>query len=184
MLFHFIVPSGAGKTTVAKLLSVQMEVESHDLDEYFMHREGDISDYIEYYGYDAYVLRNIELYIQLGKSLSRQQHHILVCSSGFMTYTHPLSDTYIRLKQQIILDPYTFLFLPSLDKQCCIQEIVKRQMGRSYLKANKEKESTKINKRIDHYLSLPCRTVITDQLPCQIVAALEQELVQLIAFYG
>lgn len=97
-----------------------------------------------------------------------------------MTYTHPLSDTYIRFK----LDPYTFLFLPSLDKQCCIQEIVKRQMGRSYLKANKEKESTKINKRIDHYLSLPCRTVITDQLPCQIVAALEQELVQLIAFYG
>lgn len=184
MLFHFIGPGGAGKTTVAKLLSAQMGIESHDLDEYFMHIEGDISDYIEYYGYNTYALRNIELYIQLEKSLSPKQHHILVCSSGFITYTNQLSDTYIKLKQQIVLDPCTFLFLPSLDKQCCIQEIVKRQMGRSYLKANKEKESIKINKRIDTYLSLPCRTVITDQLPCQITTVLEQELVQLIASYG
>lgn len=42
----------------------------------------------------------------------------------------------------------------------------------------------KISQRIDTYLSLLCVMFITGQIACQITAALEQELVQLMAFYG
>ncbi len=42
----------------------------------------------------------------------------------------------------------------------------------------------KISQRIDTYLSLLCGMFITGQIPCQITAALEKELIRLIAFYG
>ena len=165
MLIYFIGPGGAGKTTVAKLLSVQMGVESHDLDEYFMHIEGDISDYIEYYGYNTYALRNIELYIQLGKSLSRQQHHILVCSSGFMTYPNDIDQNYIKVKDEIENHIFTFLVLPSLDLEMCVQTILSRQMNRTYLNPVIESEELKIRARFKIYTGFKCRAVLTDRSP-------------------
>ena len=65
MLNYFIGSGGAGKTTTAKLLSAEFGFDYYDLDEYFMHREEDITQYIIQHGYKEYAARNIQLFMQL-----------------------------------------------------------------------------------------------------------------------
>lgn len=65
MVIHFIGPGGAGKTTVAKLLSSYLEIQNYDLDEYFMQKEGNISQFIDKYGYRAYAVKIFNFIINL-----------------------------------------------------------------------------------------------------------------------
>jgi len=179
MLFHFIGPGGAGKTTIAKLLSARMGFESHDLDEYFIQIAGDISNYIECYGYEAYALRNINLYKKLKKTFKPKQHIILACSSGFMTYPEAITPEYAKLLQEIENDPFTFLLIPSLNLDECIEILVARQLTRSYLNISVEKEEIKVRKRFETYLNLNCQKVFTNQA----VDAIVDEIQGLIVNY-
>ncbi|WP_368074555.1 shikimate kinase, partial [Acinetobacter lactucae] len=51
MLIYFIGPGGAGKTTLAKQFSKDFGAIYYDLDEHFMLNLGNISQFINTYGY-------------------------------------------------------------------------------------------------------------------------------------
>ena len=179
MLIHFIGPGGAGKTTIAKLLAPKIGALCLDLDEYFLKVEGDIALYIQQNGYLAYARRNIALYKQLRGSLQQGQSTILVCSSGFMTYALDQDAEYQAIKQRLLAEAHSYVFLPSLDKKQCIDLIVQRQLNRVYLQADAEKECLKISRRFDQYASLACLKVITHDKPENIVNFLMTRLFEL-----
>ena len=163
MLIHLIGPGGAGKTTTARLLKKEFGFQYHDLDEIFMIQEGNISHFINVYGYRQYAIRNLEIYTQLSQSLSLSDMRIIVCSSGFMCYPDDISKDYLRIKKQIENHDFTFLLLPSLYLETCVNEIINRRVQRSYLNLSKEKETQKIRKRFSVYTDLKCKIIFTHQ---------------------
>lgn len=163
MLIHLIGPGGAGKTTTARLLKKEFGFQYADLDEIFILQEGDISNFIDVYGYRQYAIRNLEIYAQLSQSLSQSEMHIIVCSSGFKCYPDDISKDYVRIKKQIEQGDFTFLLLPSLDLETCVEEIVDRQIQRSYLNSCKQKETQKIRKRFPVYTAFKCKIILTNQ---------------------
>ena len=163
MLIHLIGPGGAGKTTTARLLKKEFGFQYHDLDEIFMIQEGNISHFINVYGYRQYAIRNLEIYIQISQSLSLSDMRIIVCSSGFMCYPDDISKDYLRIKKQIENHDFTFLLLPSLYLETCVNEIINRRVQRSYLNLSKEKETQKIRKRFSVYTDLKCKIIFTHQ---------------------
>lgn len=169
MIIHFIGLGGSGKTTTAKSLALKMNVSCFDLDECFIENIGDISQYINEYGYEAYAKRNIELYVQLKQSITKDKLVIVICSSGFMTYPENISPSYLQLKQEIENNPFTFLLMPSLNLDECVEIIIKRQLSRSYLNTNVEKEELKVRKRFEIYHNLNCCKVLTNQLVDEVV---------------
>ena len=101
---------------------------------------------------------------------------IIVCSSGFMTYPHDIHQDYIKIKDEIESHIFTFLMLPSLVLETCVQEIVARQMNRAYLNLVRAKEELKIRQRFQLYSNLKCRVLLTDQIPDQVAANVKQIL--------
>jgi len=176
LLIYFIGPGGAGKTTAAKLLSAEFGFDYYDLDEYFMQREGDITQYIIQHGYKEYAARNIQLFMQLQIKYDLNKIMIIVCSSGFMTYPHDTHQDYIKIKDEIESHIFTFLMLPSLVLETCVQEIVARQMNRAYLNPVRAKEELKIRQRFQLYSNLKCRVLFTDHIPDQVAANVKQIL--------
>ena len=57
-----IGPGAAGKSTVALLLAERLGIRAVDLDRLFAERAGDISEYINRFGYDVYARHNVEIY--------------------------------------------------------------------------------------------------------------------------
>ncbi|MCH7316881.1 MULTISPECIES: shikimate kinase [Acinetobacter] len=176
MLIYFIGPGGAGKTTVAKLLSAEFGFDYYDLDEYFMQSEGDITQYIIQHGYKEYAARNIQLFMQLQIKYDLNKIMIIVCSSGFMAYPHDIQQDYMKIKDEIESHIFTFLMLPSLALETYVQEIVARQMNRAYLNPVRAKEELKIRQRFQLYSNLKCRVLLTDQIPDQVAANVKQIL--------
>ena len=126
LIIHFIGLGGSGKTTTAKSLAIKMNVLHFDLDEYFIENIGDIAQFINKNGYDAYAVRNVALYIQLKQSLDSDNRAIIVWSSGFMSDPENIQLNYLQRKQEIENDPFTFLLIPSLDLDECVEIIKKR----------------------------------------------------------
>ena len=55
-------PGGAGKSTVALRLAERLRIRAVDLDRLFAECAGDISEYINRFGYDVYARQNVETY--------------------------------------------------------------------------------------------------------------------------
>ena len=123
-----IGPGGAGKSTVALLLAGRLRVRAVDLDRLFAERAGDISEYISRFGYDEYARQNVETYrstLQEGTGGT-----VVALSSGFMTYSQDIHPDYPRLRRDIEQSPATFVLIPSLDRELCVAETVRRQLAR------------------------------------------------------
>ena len=160
-----IGPGGAGKSTVAALIAERLGIAFVDLDRCFSDRGGDISDYINRFGYDAYTRENIETYrVALQE---RRDLGVAALSSGFMTYRRDIHPEYARLRRDIEQSASTFVLIPSLNYEICIAETVRRQLTRPFA-GSPTKEEAVIRERFRVYVDLPIRKIETMQ-PLQLI---------------
>ena len=161
---RLVGPGGAGKSTIGALLAARLETPFIDLDASFFEREGNISAYLERYGYAAYARTNVEVY----RSIPPADGGVIALSSGFMTDVADIHQTYAEVRASIAASPTTFVLLPSLDLDTCVAEIVRRQVRRPFgLVASREE--SKIRHRFSIYMASPALKVETMRLPEAVV---------------
>ncbi len=127
-MIHLIGPGGAGKTTTGMALATRLSVPFVDLDERFTATVGDVSPFITIQGYGAYASANVGVYLALINATPTNA--VVALSSGFMTYPENAHPRYRELRQRIASHHDTFVLLPSLEKEACVAEIVRRQLTR------------------------------------------------------
>lgn len=155
-MIQLVGPGGAGKTTLGAALAQRLGVPFVDLDAAFAARHGDISDYLDAQGYDAYATQNVGLFLDLIDGPDRIG--VVALSSGFMTYRDAVHPGYPVLRQRVASSPSTFVLLPSLDVEACVREIVRRQLRRPFARTA-EREEQVIRERFPRYFGLPARKV-------------------------
>jgi len=82
------------------------------------------------HGYDAYARENIEAYCSLFREAICPG--VVALSSGFMTYANDAHPEYGRIRREIEECARTFVLLPSLDRELCVAETVRRQVARPF----------------------------------------------------
>ena len=153
-----IGPGGAGKSTVALLLAERLRIRAVDLDRLFAERAGDISEYIKRFGYDVYARQNVETYrltLQEGTDGT-----VVALSSGITTYSQDIHPDYPRLRRDIEQSPTTLVLIPSLDREICVAETVRRQLARPFARSLAAEDAV-IRARFPLYVGLPPRKVET-----------------------
>jgi shikimate kinase len=162
---RLVGPGGAGKSTIGALLAQRLDVPFLDLDRHVAGRVGDISEYLGRHGYEAYARENVEAYCSLSRGGIRPD--IVALSSGFMTYacTHL---EYGRVRRELEECAQTFVLLPSLDRELCVAETVRRQVARPFGRSP-EREEAVIRARFEIYRDLPMRKVETMRPTAEIV---------------
>ena len=168
-----IGPGGAGKTTVGELVATRLGIAFVDLDRRFAIRAGEISDYIDRFGYDAYARENVDTYT----SLLHEGRGPLVAalSSGFMTYPRDIHPEYARLREAIDGSPTTFVLIPSLDCDTCVAETVRRQLARPFARSAGREEAV-IRERFPIYVGLRARKIDTKR---PLMAVVDELLVEI-----
>jgi shikimate kinase len=181
MKIQLVGPGGAGKSTVGVLLSERLQTRFVDLDQCFRQREGDISNYLQRYGYQAYARQNVEVY----RSIAAADDGVMALSSGFMTYAEAVHPRYVEIRAAIAESSMTFVLLPSLDLETCVAEIVRRQAQRP-LRLVVWREESKIRERFPIYMALPTLKVTTlpppDEVVTEIVNVLQGKVAQHASF--
>ena len=155
MQIRLIGPGGAGKSTIGALLAERLQLPFFDLDRMLTGRVGDISSYIDRSGYDAYARENVETYCS-----SVRGPGIVALSSGFMTYPPDVHPEYSRVRDELQHDRGTFVLLPSLDRDACVAETVRRQIARPFSRGAAEEEAV-IRVRFEIYMAMPLRKIET-----------------------
>jgi shikimate kinase len=161
-----IGPGGAGKSTAGPLLAERLGIGFADLDRSFADRAGDISAYIDRFGYQAYARTNVEVCCALWSASTDAR--VIVLSSGFMTYPPDIHPDYATLRRDIEDSPTTFVLIPSLDVEICIAETVRRQLTRPFARSAAN-EAAVIRERFPIYVGLRARKVETMRPPIAIV---------------
>ena len=157
-MIRLIGPGGAGKSTIGALLAARLEVLFVDLDRHFADLVGDISEYIDRHGYDAYARENVEAYCSLFREAVCPG--VVALSSGFMTYANDAHPEYGHIRREIEECAQTFVLLPSLNLECCVAETVRRQVARPFGRSP-EREEAVIRTRFEIYMALPMQKVET-----------------------
>src|SRR5204863_5245130 len=109
-------------------------------------------------GYDTYARENVEAYCSLSRGGVRSD--VMALSSGFMTYAIDTHPDYGRVRHEIETCAQTFVLLPSLDREVCVAETVRRQIARPFGRPP-EREEAVIRERYEIYTALPMRKVET-----------------------
>lgn len=156
-MIQLIGPGGAGKSTVGRELAAHLGLPFIDLDHEFRARVGDISDHIHYRGYETYALANVRVYLSLPPVTGGA---VIVLSSGFMTYPENIHPCYATIRAEISKSSSTFVLLPSLDREACVRETVRRQIARPFA-GPPEKEEAVIRERYAAYMVIPARKIET-----------------------
>ena len=157
-MIRLIGPGGSGKSTIGALLGERLDLRFVDLDLHFAGRLGDISEYIARHGYDAYARENVETYCSvLGDGIRSE---VVALSSGFMTYARDAHCEYARIRREVAHSAGTFVLLPSLDRELCVAETVRRQVARPFGRSP-EREEVVIRARFESYIALPTRKIET-----------------------
>ena len=174
---RLVGPGGAGKSTISALLAARLGGAFVDLDRQLAARVGDISAYLARHGYDAYARENVEMYCVLCRR-GEMPPGVVALSSGFMTYAADIHPEYARVRRELVQHPNTFVLLPSLDRDICVAETVRRQIARPFGRTPAKEEAV-IRARFEIYRSLPVRTIETMRpaaaVVAEIVAALSIE---------
>jgi hypothetical protein len=93
-----------------------------------------------------------------------------------MTYATDVHPEYQRFRREIEQHPNTFVLLPSLDRDACLAETVRRQIARPFGRSSAREEAV-IRARFEIYVTMPMRKIET----ARSVAAAAGEIVSLLA---
>jgi shikimate kinase len=169
---RLVGPGGAGKSTIGVVLAERLGVTFVDLDRHLANRVGDISEYIERHGYHAYARENVATYCSLFRGETRPG--VVALSSGFMTYPSDIHCGYSRVRRELEQHPSTFVLLPSVDRDVCVAETVRRQIARPFGRSSTKEEAV-IQARFEIYMAMPMPKIETmrpvDATVAEIVAA-------------
>jgi shikimate kinase len=168
-MIQLIGPGGAGKTTVGAVLAPRLGCPFHDLDREFERRRGDIDHFISVQGYANYARENVAVYLDV---ISDLQDAVVALSSGFMMYSASVHPAYDELRASIALSRSTIVLLPSLDRETCVTETVRRQLGRPICRRDAVAEESVIRERFDRYLALPAQKVETMRSPSEVAESI------------
>jgi shikimate kinase len=157
-MIRLIGPGGAGKSTVGAALAARLACRFLDLDREFERRHADIDHFLAGHGYEAYARENVAVYLDL---VHDSPDAVLALSSGFMVYPATVHPAYATVAEAIVGERGTFVLLPSLDREACVAEIVRRQLGRVIARRDAAREEAVIRERFDRYLALPAPKVET-----------------------
>jgi len=157
-MIRLVGPGGAGKSTIGALLAERLGVAFLDLDRHFNGRVGDISEYIGRHGYSAYARDNVETYCSL--FLGGICPEVIALSSGFLTYARDTHPQYLSVCRELERSPTTFVLLPSLDRELCVAETVRRQIARPFGRSPAMEEAV-IRARFETYMAVPVRKIET-----------------------
>ena len=171
-MIHLVGPGGAGKSTVGSELATRLGLPFIDLDLEFKKQVGDISHYINHCGYHSYASENVRLCLSL---MATPMHGVIALSSGFMAYPDNFHPAYPAIRSDICKSPTTFVLLPSLDQEACVNEIVRRQVARPFGRTAEIEEAV-IRERYVIYLGIPATKIETMRPVTEIV---EQIIAQL-----
>lgn len=155
---HLVGPGGAGKTTTGALLAHRLGWCFFDLDAAFLAAVGDIGGYIDRHGYAAYAARSVATYVDAATALGGRA--VVALSSGFMVYPPGVDPRYPALRERIASGRATFVLLPSLDREACVAETVRRQIARPFGRTPQREEAV-IRSRFGPYRALPARKIET-----------------------
>ena len=164
-MIQLIGPGGAGKSTVGCELASHLGLPFIDLDHEFMRHVGDISHQIAHRGYESYAFENVQLYLSL---MTRTRPAVMALSSGFMTYPENIHPDYVTICSAITESSTAFVLLPSLGREACVRETVRRQSARPFGRAA-EKEEAVIRERYARYMAVPVPKIETMRPPVEIV---------------
>lgn len=163
---HILGPGGAGKSTVGALLSTNFGIPVVDLDIYFIENVGDISHFIRTHGYVSYARKNVLNYREIVEKALVPT--VVVLSSGFMTYPSDLDAGYSKLVTEISRHRLSALLLPSFETEECVALIVHRQLQRSYLDCDREREETRIRYRLPIFMGFQCKRFLSSTNPAEL----------------
>jgi shikimate kinase len=171
-VINLVGPGGAGKSTVGSELASRLDLPFIDLDLEFMEHVGDISHHIDHCGYHSYASENVRLCLTI---MAIPGDGVIALSSGFMAYAESVHPAYPALRSRICKSPTTFVLLPSLDLEACVDEIVRRQVARP-IGRSPEREDAVIRERYAIYMAIPATKIETMRPVTEIV---EQMIAQL-----
>ena len=172
-MIQLIGPGGAGKSTVGAALALRLGWPFHDLDREFEDRRGDIDAFIHVHGYAAYARENVAVYLDVVHHL---RDAVLALSSGFMVYPASVHPAYAEVRAAIARGRTTVVLLPSLDRETCVAETVRRQLARPLCRRDAAAEEAVIRERFGRYLALPAPKVETMGTPDGVAAAIHARL--------
>ena len=175
-MIQLVGPGGSGKSTIGALLAERLDLTFLDLDRHLAQRIGDIGGYISGHGYETYARENVETYQSIVRA--DRPPDIVALSSGFMTYSIDIHPSYPSLRRDIDQSPTTFVLLPSVDRDVCVAETVRRQIGRPFGRSA-SMEAAVIRTRFEIYMAVPARKIETMRsvvaVVDELVAALRPE---------
>lgn len=168
-MIQLVGPGGAGKSTVGAVLAQRLDWPFIDLDRAFERRHGDIDGFIAGHGYEAYARENVAVYRGLAEGCPDA---VLALSSGFMVYPPAVHPDYAAVAEAVVRARGTVVLLPSLDRETCVAETVRRQLGRALTRRDAAREEAVIRARFDRYLALPAPRVETMRPPHAVAEAI------------
>ena len=74
----------------------------------------------------------------------------------------------MKVRREIEVDPHTFVLMPSLDRDVCVAETVRRQKARPFGRTEAREEAV-IRSRFDTYLAVPGRKIETMRPVAEVV---------------
>jgi shikimate kinase len=72
------------------------------------------------------------------------------------------------VRHETEIEPHTFVLMPSLDRNVCVAETVRRQMGRPFARTPAKEEAV-IRRRFETYLAVPVRKIETMRTVAEVV---------------
>jgi shikimate kinase len=137
-----------------------------DVDQHLADRVADIGEFINRHGYHVYARENVDTYCSLERE--GRTPGVVALSSGFMNYARDFHPAYSRICRQIEQHPNTFVLLPSLNREVCIAETVRRQIARRFGRSAAKEEAV-IRSRFGIYMAVPARKVESLRPPSEVV---------------